>query len=79
MYYNNYNNNYVIVNIWLCVTLDLYMRASVELIKIEYGAQGRVLYLLAMRLEASAYKSNVTHTEPYINCFVITLHMHKPP
>ena len=40
MYYNNYNNNYVIVNIWLCVTLDLYMRASVELIKIEYGAQG---------------------------------------
>ena len=60
----------------LSVTFDLYARASGRVDK--NRTKGRKAEC-STRLEVSADKYPMLHEEPYINCFVITLRMHKPP
>ena len=63
------------INVWLFVrvTLDLSALASGLVYKNRaLGLWPRVLFL-STRLEARAYKSNVIHTEPYINYYLVDL------
>ena len=60
------------------VTLDLYARASGRVNKIEHKAEDQVLYFY-QRDRKRVWTNPMLHEEPYINCFVITLRMRKPP